>query len=416
MKRITHLLKTNISLDGLRPKSNQTVVFLQSNGQGIDYYAIGENQRMTLPVGKTFSSLKHALAGTPDWWFGYLGYDLKNELEDLESKNNDNAKFPSVFFFQPKHVLEVVDGKQKLHSLISDKTKARKDLLSHFESAEIAPHIGVELKFRTRKEHYLKAIDKLKAHIKRGDIYEANYCHELYAEGVDLKPYQTFVELMTHSPAPFSAYVQNGSFHIMCASPERFIKKEGKRLMSQPIKGTRPRGETQAEDAALKEELANSEKDRRENVMIVDMVRNDLSRSATRNSVQVDELFGIYAFPQVFQMISTVSAELKDGIHPVDAIANAFPMGSMTGTPKIRAMQLIEETEDMKRGVYSGAIGYFTPNLDFDFNVVIRSLLYNKGERYLSACVGGAITDLSDPEEEYEETLVKAKALRRILA
>ncbi|HHZ65423.1 MAG TPA: anthranilate synthase component I family protein [Flavobacteriales bacterium] len=233
-------------------------------------------------------------------------------------------------------------------------------------------------------------------------------CQEFYADNFNLNPFHLFQRLNDISETPFSSYYRLNDKYLICGSPERFMKKTGDRIISQPIKGTIKRGETQAEDLVLKQELAQSAKDMNENVMIVDIVRNDLSRTAARNSVHVSELFGIYTFKHVHQMISTVESELADDCHFIDAIREAFPMGSMTGAPKIKAMELIEQFEYTKRGLYSGAAGYITPSGDFDFNVVIRSLLYNSTSEYLSFIVGGAITDNSIAEDEYEECLLKA--------
>lgn len=201
----------------------------------------------------------------------------------------------------------------------------------------------------------------------------------------------------------------------MCASPERFLKKEKDLLVSQPIKGTAPRGRNAKEDMQLKKELFTDAKERSENVMIVDLVRNDLSHVAAKNSVKVTELFGIYSFSTVHQMISTVTARLGKDYHFTDALRYTFPMGSMTGAPKVRAMQLIEQYEDTRRGLYSGAVGYITPERDFDFNVVIRSILYNKQEQYLGFMAGSAITSGSIPEKEYQECLHKAQAMKKAL-
>jgi para-aminobenzoate synthetase component 1 len=201
----------------------------------------------------------------------------------------------------------------------------------------------------------------------------------------------------------------------LSASPERFIKKSLNKLYSQPIKGTVRRAQDDAEDEKLKSALLASEKERAENLMIVDLVRNDLAKSSETGSVEVTELFGRYSFKQVHQMISTVSSTIIDGLNPVTAIANAFPMGSMTGAPKVMAMQLIEQYENSKRGLYSGAIGYFAPNEDFDFNVVIRSIQYNEERQYVNFEVGSAITIDSHAEQEYEECLLKASAMLRAL-
>ena len=224
-----------------------------------------------------------------------------------------------------------------------------------------------------------------------------------------------FQKLYQISQAPFSCYFRIKDLYIMSASPERFLKRMGDKIISQPIKGTSKRGDNPSEDDQLKKQLYESNKERTENVMVVDLVRNDLSKTAAKSSVNVEELFGVYSFKQVHQMISTISSRIKKGIHSLDVIKGAFPMGSMTGMPKISAMELIEKYETTKRGVYSGSIGYFTPEGDFDFNVVIRSILYNSRRKYASFMVGGAITFNSDPELEYEECLLKAKALFKVL-
>ena len=222
--------------------------------------------------------------------------------------------------------------------------------------------------------------------------------------------------LNTISPTPFSTFYKLNNQYLLCASPERFVKKDGDKIISQPIKGTAKRDLTnKTRDEQLKQQLINSQKEKSENVMIVDLVRNDLSKIAARNSVQVDELFGIYSFPQVHQMISTVSATIKDEIDFADMLKASFPMGSMTGAPKYRVMQLIEEYEQTKRGIYSGSFGYITPQNDFDFNVVIRSIVYNEQTKYVSYQVGGAITHYSNAEDEYEECLLKAKAMEKAL-
>ncbi|MBL4592808.1 MAG: aminodeoxychorismate synthase component I, partial [Flavobacteriales bacterium] len=273
---------------------------------------------------------------------------------------------------------------------------------------------------KTTKEDYLKNVKALKKHIQLGDIYEINYCQEYFADpdsyrDVKISPIDIYIKLNQKSPTPFSCFVKCEDKYLMSASPERFINKKGNKIISEPIKGTIKRGETEQEDEDLKEQLFNDSKERSENVMIVDLVRNDLSKIANDNSVKVDELCGIYTFPQVHQMISTVSAEVKENIDFDQIIKATFPMGSMTGAPKIRAMELIEKYEKTKRGLYSGTIGYIDDKGDFDFNVVIRSILYNKENNYLSFIVGGAITNQSDAEKEYDECLLKAKAMLEVL-
>ncbi|PID89409.1 MAG: hypothetical protein CSB01_02115 [Bacteroidia bacterium] len=252
--------------------------------------------------------------------------------------------------------------------------------------------------------------------MRRGDIYEINFCQEFFAEQVCINPEQLYNHLKKVSPTPYGCFYKTRNHYLLSASPERFIKKKGTKLISQPIKGTAKRGANKEEDDTIKHHLFTDAKERAENIMIVDLVRNDLSHTATKGSVKVEELCGIYSFPQVHQMISTVVANLRNDIHFVEAIKQCFPMGSMTGAPKIRAMKLIEQYESTKRGLYSGAVGYITPQGDFDFNVVIRSILYNATNKYLSFMVGGAITMQSNPEKEYEECLLKAKAIRKTLS
>lgn len=342
--------------------------------------------------------------------FGHFSYDLKNVVESLTSKHFSGIEFPVAYFFIPE--LLAVKTKTGLHVEPGNKHFAENfhgDLFPEEGAALSLPQFI--LRERTTKEEYISNVNSILRHIQRGDIYEMNYCIEFYAENVSIDPLAVYRKLNELCEAPFSVLYKYHDQWLMCASPERFLKKEGDKLISQPIKGTRPRGENQLEDERLKKELFNDPKERSENVMIVDLVRNDLSRSAKKGSVKVEELFGIYSFKNVHQMISTVTARLDETIHPVEAIKNAFPMGSMTGAPKIRAMQLIEDFENVKRGLYSGAVGYFTPEMDFDFNVVIRSIQYNSKTGYLSLMVGSAITVNSDPEKEYAECLVKAKTL-----
>jgi para-aminobenzoate synthetase component 1 len=261
------------------------------------------------------------------------------------------------------------------------------------------------------QDNYEQRFEAIKEHIQQGDIYEMNFCHEFYAENAEINPFETYTKLNELTNAPFSTFYKNKENYILCGSPERYIKKEGDKIITQPIKGTAKRGKTEEEDEQIKLELSQNEKERSENIMIVDLVRNDLSKTAKRASVKVEELCKVYTFDTVHQMISTVISEIKKTTHPVEVLRTTFPMGSMTGAPKVESMKIIEELETTKRGVYSGAIGYFKPNQDFDFNVVIRSLLYNQKKKYLSFMVGGAITNKANAEDEYKETLLKAEAM-----
>lgn len=364
---------------------------------------------------KCFENLNTFTKISKDWLFGFLSYDLKNELEDLKSNNKDELKFPLIHFFSPEIVIVAKNSKISFLYFENQYTEYQVfEMIKKIKSIEIEEirndTCSVQLKQRFNKNEYIKTVQRLKKQIQQGDIYEINFCHEFYSTAV-IDPISIYTKLNKNSPAPFSCYYKLNDQYILSASPERFLKKTGSTIISQPIKGTIRRGINEKEDQFLKNKLLHDPKEKAENVMIVDLVRNDLSHTATKGSVIVQELYGIYSFSQVHQMISTIRSEVKNDTKITDIIKHAFPMGSMTGAPKIRAMQLIEDNEKTMRGLYSGSIGFITPENDFDFNVVIRSILYNQTKNYVSFTVGGAITSLSDPEQEYEESLVKAKAM-----
>ncbi|MCF8296316.1 MAG: anthranilate synthase component I family protein [Saprospiraceae bacterium] len=366
---------------------------------------------------ESFELLKDFIASTKDWIFGSLSYELKNEIENLSSNNFDELGFPALHFFQPKYLF-LKKGDSIGFQFDENCEESFDEIFNSIKNSTIPNQVSplkIDISNRTPKEEYINSVKEIKAHIQYGDIYEMNYCQEFYAENVIVEPLELYNKLNKISPTPFSAYYRNDDKYLLCASPERFIKKVGNKLISQPIKGTIKRGKDESEDAELKLKLVADQKERSENVMIVDLVRNDLSITANKASVKVEELFGIYTFKQLHQMISTITSELKEDVHFVDAIKYAFPMGSMTGAPKIMAMELIEKFEKTKRGLYSGSVGYITPAGDFDFNVVIRSILYNSTLKYLSFIVGGAITSKSIPENEYDECLLKAKAIFEVL-
>jgi para-aminobenzoate synthetase component I len=396
--------------------AHEVGILLQDNGAAASAFEWmagfgAEKEFIAKETGNTFDALQQFLNGEKTA-FGHFSYDLKNEIESLSSMHFSGIEFPAAYFFIPGMTAVKTKGK----AVESGNAELLKKLqnVSPAEKKEIQP-ATFTLQERTTKENYISTVRSILGHIHRGDIYEINYCIEFYAEKVTIDPVAVYRKLNALCEAPFSVLYKYHDQWLLCASPERFLKKTGSRLISQPIKGTRPRGKDAEEDARLKEELFHDPKERSENVMIVDLVRNDLSRSAKKGSVKVEELFGIHSFKNVHQMVSTVTAELEEKIHPAEAIKHAFPMGSMTGAPKIRAMQLSEAFENMKRGLYSGAVGYFTPQMDFDFNVVIRSIQYNAKTGYLSLMVGSAITANSDPEKEYAECLVKAKTLFQAL-
>ena len=367
-----------------------------------------------------FKELKAYQSLTNDWLFGYLTYDLKNDVENVNSQNFDGLEFPELCFFQPKKVFLIKDDVLEVRylNMVDDELKSDLLAIENFDTKAVAnaeARTGVKLKMRVHKDAYFEKVNKVLQHIHRGDIYEANFCQEFYAENTTIRPLEIYNKLDAISKPPFATFLKIDDKYLLSASPERYLKKEGTSVISQPIKGTAKRSGDIAEDAALKANLAINEKERSENIMIVDLVRNDLSLTATKGSVNVEELCKVYSFPQVHQMISTVTSQVETTTHPVDIIASTFPMGSMTGAPKISAMKIIEDLEVTKRGLYSGAVGYFSPEGDFDFNVIIRSILYNATKKYVSYSVGGAITAKSDPLQEYEECLLKAKAMREVL-
>jgi len=356
---------------------------------------------------------------TKDWLFGYLTYDLKNELENLKSENPDSLGFPDLHFFQPEYVFILNEPNLEIH--YHPERSSKEKILKLFEDicqteppVEL-PEYSLNIRPVMQRQDYLKSVENLRKHIKRGDIYEVNLCQEFCCEESVIEPAAAYLKLQQVSPAPFSCWYRNQNRFLLCSSPERFLKKLGNKIISQPINGTSPRGGTRAKDAEIRKILENDPKERSENIMITDLVRNDLSRTAMKGSVIVEELCGIYTFPHVHQMISTISSEFNPTYHWTDILKTCFPMGSMTGAPKIRAMELIEKYEKSKRGLYSGSVGYVTPEGDFDFNVVIRSILYNMDTGYLSFHVGGAITWASVALKEYEECLLKASGMLKVL-
>ena len=358
----------------------------------------------------SFNKLSDFHIQKKDWLFGYLSYDLKNEIESLSSENTDPFNIDNLSFFVPEYVLLLHEKKLEIQTYYS------KDICDKFVKSFNFSNLTIcklDLSFQRRddKRSYLDKIRQIQDHIRRGDIYEMNYCQEFYSTGIKISPASIFLQLNEKMEAPFSSFLRLKEKYVFSASPERFLRKESSYVLSQPIKGTRKRGETDLEDDFLINELKTSKKDISENLMITDLVRNDLSINAKRSSVKVEELCKVYTFKHVHQMITSVSAIIDSEIDFTEVLKAAFPMGSMTGAPKLKAMELIEYFENFKRGFFSGAIGYITPEANFDFNVVIRTILYNLANNYLSIGVGGAITIKSDPIEEYDECLIKAAPL-----
>jgi para-aminobenzoate synthetase component 1 len=348
------------------------------------------------------------------WAFWHLSYELQNAAHNLPAKE-DKIGFPLFYFFHPQTVLEIANNELRIHS---------RNPLQVFDEINAVESVDLSLQSTIAdpkpvgsKEDYLAKIQALRGHILRGDCYEINFCQEFSAGDIAFDAFACFHRLMQVSPNPFSAFYRLNDKYLLCASPERFLTKKGNTVFSQPIKGTIKRDFTsQQGDDELIQELLHSQKEQSENVMVVDLVRNDLTKICEEASVKVDELFGIYSFPQLHQMISTISGELKDLVSFPEIVEATFPMGSMTGAPKHRVMQLINEYETLARGIFSGSVGYFSPAGDFDFNVVIRSIMYNQTKKYLSYKVGSGITFYSDPEKEWEECMLKAEAIKKVLA
>jgi len=365
---------------------------------------------------KAFEDLYQYQSKANDWLFGYLAYDLKNDVEHLQSQNFDGLGFPDLYFFQPKKIFLLKDTTLEIQYLNMCEDEIDSDFEDILNQSMIKSQMSnIVIEQRISKENYIKKVEKTLAHIHRGDIYEANFCMEFYAKNAIIEPLEIYQKLNRISNSPFAVYFKKNQQYLLSASPERYLKKENEKVISQPIKGTAKRDSNLNIDEQNKTALFNNPKERSENIMIVDLVRNDLSQTATKGSVEVEELCEIYSFKQVHQMISTVVSNVSHTTSPIEMLRTTFPMGSMTGAPKISAMKIMEELEETKRGLYSGAVGYFTPSGNFDFNVVIRSILYNSENQYLSFSVGSAITSEAIPENEYEECLLKAKAMFEVL-
>jgi len=400
-----------------------TAVWLDSNAYAQKYssydaiLAVEEFTSIKTDYDKAFEKLKEYQSITQDFIFGYIGYDVKNDTEQLHSANFDGLGFADLFFFQPQKILFLKGNQIEFHYLrmIDDEMESDFEQINNQIISQSVEQNTIAIQSRIAPSEYHQKVSNILNHIHRGDIYEANFCQEYYAENAWIDPYEVYKDLNEISEPPFATFLKVDEQYLLSASPERYLKKEGKKIISQPIKGTAKRLSNLTEDQQIAEDLSKDQKEQSENIMIVDLVRNDLSRTAKKGSVQVEELCKVYSFKQVHQLISTVISEIEDETHPVDVIKDTFPMGSMTGAPKISAMKIIEEQEETKRGLYSGAVGYFSPEGDFDFNVVIRSILYNQEKKYVSFSVGSAITAKSTPEKEYEECLLKAKAMQLVL-
>jgi para-aminobenzoate synthetase component 1 len=347
------------------------------------------------------------------WVFGHISYEQGLLFHQLFTKKENKVGFPFFFFFEPQIVCFIKDG--NLHIYADDPDEVFSQILGS-SSKVIQEKTRLKIKSQLSKEDYIQTIQKLKEYILRGDCYEINYCQKFISQPASINPLSVFTEISMVAPNPFSAFYKLEDKFLICASPERFLARQDNILFSQPMKGTAKRSSGDVEkDEQLKNILFNSEKDRSENVMVVDLIRNDLSKICSKGSVQVEELFGIYTYPFVHQMISTIRGKIEKHILFSDIIKAMFPMGSMTGAPKKRVMELIEQYEMSGRGIFSGSVGYVDPEGNFDFNVVIRSIMYNNTNAYLEYAAGSAITFNSDPEKEWEECLLKGEAIKKVL-
>lgn len=371
--------------------------------------AAGCKTSISLHDNNGFDQLKNFSVKNRQWLFGHFNYPSSKQ-------NHDAVGFEHAFFFVPEILLSLNnntltiecgdEGAEKIFNAINEQPAVIKKIISE----------PVDIKNRYSRNTYIDIIDSLRKHIKRGDCYEINFCQDFFSGNTVVDPLFIYHELSLLSPAPFAAFYKLNDKYCMCASPERFIKRTGNTLISQPIKGTSKRDLLNRDiDLENKNHLSNSAKEKSENVMIVDLVRNDMSRVCEEGSVFVKELFGIYSFPQVHQMISTIEGRVADTVHWTDIIKSCFPMGSMTGAPKVKVMELIDQYEIAPRGLFSGTIGHVNPNGDFDFNVVIRSVFYNETKKIISFNAGGGITFYSNAADEYEESMVKASAIRAVL-
>lgn len=372
------------------PYSAQRGIGITASGVR-DYFAFPDN-----PDGASWQKLEEwTTRWKGNWILGIQGFESGFQAIQICPEKKDITQAPQAIWVIPENV--------QIHIETEKWT----------ENSPIKP---VQFASIESESDYLQALEQIRNHLNLGDIYETNYCTFLTSNPQWEKPYEIWRKLFSINPAPFGAYCQWNEHHLLCLSPERFFQIQGNQLISQPIKGTIKRGSDESEDQALKEALHQSPKERNENVMIVDLVRNDLSQIATKGSVKVDELYGIYTFPKLHHMVSTVSCILPENHNAASTFQSIFPMGSMTGVPKRRAVELMHQFEKSARGWYSGTIGFIEPNGNADFNVIIRSIHYNQKINLAKIGIGSAITLQSDPQSEWKECWLKAQSLIQPLA
>lgn len=385
---------SNCSYIAAKPKSSITAF-----GSTVEIMENGDKKTIET---NPWQALKHFRSDKKRWLFGYFGYDLKNFVENLESENLPLTDTPDMYFMEPELLLKITDGEvEVLIDELELPTKSKSGLPGSVEMS-LQPLI--------EKHEYIETVDAIQQKIRQGDFYEMNYTIPLCGSYIG-DPYWLYSRMREINPVPFGAFISHEDFSVCCASPERFLKKEDTSILSEPIKGTAGRSLDSEMDKINREELMN-DKNRAENLMIVDLVRHDLSKISKPGSVKVSKLYDVQTFGTVHQLISVVESTAMEDADPVDIIKSCFPMGSMTGAPKIEVMKTTDQLELYKRGIYSGAIGYITPDNDFDFNVVIRSAILQQDSLFYP--VGGAITSDSDPESEWDECMIKSRNVTEI--
>jgi para-aminobenzoate synthetase component 1 len=384
------------------------------------YRRVADQDRAVLGVG--VSRMLHRpvfdASGTVlDWTFGLLAYDGLEALEPLRSRHPEDSPFPRSSWFHPRWVFERRGAQWKAHVPEGEEEQALRCARALFTAAPDRAPVPTPLEWaeHTPRPTYLERAHRLMAHIARGDIYEVNYCVRRTAQAPHVDPFRAFAALERVSDAPFAGFLRMGEAFALCASPERFLAFHGRSVLAEPMKGTRPRGADAGDDERLRTELATDPKERSENIMAVDVARHDLSRTAAPGSVHVAELCGVRTHPQVHQLVSRVVSERAEGVDPWDVLRAAFPMASMTGAPKLRAMQLIDAAEDQRRGLFSGTMGFFAPDGTGDLNVVIRTVVHDRARGLLSLHTGSALTALCDPVQEYAECVLKARSVTQAL-
>lgn len=361
--------------------------------------------------GRAFEQLGTFLEQHGDWAFGHLTYAMGAEVEPGLELGQDLLGWPTLRFFVPRFVVHWGQEDVQVHCRKEDHLEAEHLVAVLTGSDDRTHETRIPRLNLIGRSEYLERAGELLAHIQRGDIYEVNYCIARTGVARGLDPYAAFAALDTKLKAPYATFYRSGERYALCQSPERFLKVEDGMITGEPMKGTRPRHTDSSLDQALALELANDAKERSENIMAVDVMRHDMSRVAAPRSVRVPELCGVKSLSALHQMTSTVSARLREGLRTVDAVRSCFPMASMTGAPKRRAMQLINAMEGAPRGLYSGTLGFFTPDGDADFNVVIRTLLFDARSGAVSLATGSALTAACDLEREWEECEIKARSV-----